>query len=304
MPGKNERKQGSPPRPSTPPRSSPGRLAPADQHSYPQAEHSSFQALPRPANLVSRTGSSPALNLMGHELGHKEDAKRKHHPTAVQAGLPACNLHSHEILLTQHGLEGTQAARCFLCPAYPVSWPMPRARRRRYLPQSTPQGTDRMYAGGQERCMLLCVWKLQPYWEATRSQKVWCWVGQALRIWRMRPKAMAFLALATLGTLGSLALGSTGLVGLIAGSPGERARRQLASPGVPASLMATNISSAYTQAFCANKGSYLLQGQNWPDAPICQLAPTPVSTVCSRSPFYQCDVLVTIRSNPEPPLNP
>ena len=111
---------------------------------------------------------------------------------------------------------------------------------------------------------------------------------QALRFWRLRPRAMAFLALATLGTLGSLALGSAGLVGLIAGSPGERARRQLASPGVPASLMAANISSAYTQAFCANKGSYLLQGQNWPDAPICQLAPAPVSTVRERVPSEPC----------------
>lgn len=89
MPGKSERKQGSPPRPATPPRSSPGRLAAVDQQSYPQqGEHSSFQALPRPTNLVSRTGSSPALNLMGHEPGHRDDARRKHHPSAVQVRAP------------------------------------------------------------------------------------------------------------------------------------------------------------------------------------------------------------------------
>ncbi len=124
---------------------------------------------------------------------------------------------------------------------------------------------------------------LNSHWTASNCQGVGRCAWQALRFWRLRPKAMAFLALATLGTLGSLALGGTGLVGLIAGSPGERARRQLASPGVPASLMAANLSGAYTQAFCANQGPYLLQGQNWPDAPICQLAPTPVST--ARAPL-------------------
>jgi hypothetical protein len=110
---------------------------------------------------------------------------------------------------------------------------------------------------------------------------------QAQRGWRARPKAVALLLAAVLGTLGSLGVGGRGLIRLR--SPGERARRQMLSAGVPAGLMAVNVTAAYAQGYCARLGgAHLLAEQAWQDAPICQLPSSGGNTSIQANCLLSC----------------
>ena len=70
-------------------------------------------------------------------------------------------------------------------------------------------------------------------------------------------------------------LGSAGLVSTWAGPLGMGSKgkhKHLMSAGVPESLMRTNVTAAYADAFCQAFAPSNLTTQHWVDGPMCQRA--------------------------------
>ena len=87
--------------------------------------------------------------------------------------------------------------------------------------------------------------------------------------WRQRPHVLALVAIALLGSAG---LASTWSGPLRRSSSGKH--KHLMSHGVPESLMRTNVTAAYADAFCQSFVPSNLTTQHWVDAPMCQRANT------------------------------